>query len=77
MTETHVISALTKRRSDLMGEIEHTQLRVRKLLDDLDHLDATIRQMPPLSPVLLPGLKVLGIVCTPIVVKQSHKRDTT
>jgi hypothetical protein len=47
MVETHVISALVKRRSELVGEIEHSQLHTRKLLEDLDHLDATIRQFDP------------------------------
>lgn len=47
MAETHVISALVKRRADLLGEIEHTQLHIRKLSADLEHLDATIRQFDP------------------------------
>ncbi len=47
MAQTHVISALVKRRSELVGEIEHSQLHTRKLLEDLDHLDATIRQFDP------------------------------
>jgi hypothetical protein len=47
MVETHVISALVKRRAELVGEIEHSQLHTRKLLEDLDHLDATIRQFDP------------------------------
>src|SRR4029077_1157697 len=42
-----VISALVKRRAELVGEIEHSQLHTRKLLEDLDHLDATIRQFDP------------------------------
>jgi hypothetical protein len=44
MTQTHVISALVQRRAELVGEIKHSQLHTRKLLEDLDHLDATIRQ---------------------------------
>jgi hypothetical protein len=47
MAEPHVISALVKRRAELAGEIEHSQLRTRKLLEDLDHLDATILQFDP------------------------------
>jgi len=47
MVETHVISALAKRRAELVGEIEHSQLHTRKLIEDLDHLDATIRQFDP------------------------------
>jgi len=47
MAEPHVIAALVKRRSDLTGEIEHSQRRTRTLLEDLEHLDATIRQFDP------------------------------
>ena len=47
MAEPHVIAALVKRRSDLTGEIEHSQRHTRKLLEDLEHLDATIRQFDP------------------------------
>ncbi len=44
MTETHVISALVKRRSELTGEIDYTHERLRKLAADLEALDATILQ---------------------------------
>jgi hypothetical protein len=47
MAEPHVIAALVKRRSNLTGEIEHSQRHTRKLLEDLEHLDATIRQFDP------------------------------
>jgi hypothetical protein len=47
MADPHVVSALVKRRAELVGEIEHSQLHTRKLLQDLDHLDATIRQFDP------------------------------
>lgn len=47
MAEPHVIATLVKRRSDIAGEIEHSQRRTRKLLEDLEHLDATIRQFDP------------------------------
>ena len=47
MVKTHAISALTKHRAELVGEIEHSQLHTRKLLENLDHLDATIRQFDP------------------------------
>ncbi len=43
MAETHVISALVTRRSELAGEIEHTQQRVKQLIHDLENLDSTIR----------------------------------
>lgn len=44
MAEKLVISALVKRRSALVGEIEYTQQQVKKMLSDLEHLDATILQ---------------------------------
>src|SRR5579872_107613 len=47
MAEPHVISALVTRRAELTGEIEHSQRHTRKLLEDLEHLDATIRQFDP------------------------------
>lgn len=43
----HVISALTKRRATLAGDIEATHERLRKLVDDLENLDQTIRQFAP------------------------------
>ena len=47
MTETHVISALVKRRSIIAGDIENAQETVRKLATDLEHVDATIRLFAP------------------------------
>lgn len=47
MADTHVLSALVTRRSELAGEIEHSQLHTRKLIADLEHLDATILQFNP------------------------------
>jgi hypothetical protein len=43
MTETHVISALVKRRSELAGEIEFTQQRITQMVADLESLDKAIR----------------------------------
>lgn len=43
MAETHVISALVKRRAELTGEIEYTQQRVKQLVANLEALDNTIR----------------------------------
>mgnify|MGYP007046919251 CR=1 FL=1 len=42
MAETHVISALVKRRADLTGEIERTHQHLRQMVLDLENLDATI-----------------------------------
>lgn len=47
MAEPHVITALVKRRADLAGEIERTHEDLRKLVIDLENLDATILQFKP------------------------------
>jgi len=43
MAEPLVISALVKRRSELSGELEHTQQRAKQLVIDLENIDNTIR----------------------------------
>lgn len=47
MSEPHVVSALVKKRTELTGQIEHTQTQLRQLIIDLDNLDATIRLFVP------------------------------
>jgi hypothetical protein len=47
MAETHVLSALLAKRSELAGKIEFTQTELRQLIIDLDNLDATIRLFEP------------------------------
>jgi hypothetical protein len=42
-----VVSRLVKRRADLAGEIERTHEALRKMLLDLENLDATILQFEP------------------------------
>jgi hypothetical protein len=42
-----VVSGLVKRRADLAGEIERTHESLRKMLSDLETLDATILQFEP------------------------------
>lgn len=43
----YVLTGLIKRRAELTGEIESTHERLRKMVDDLENLDATIRQFSP------------------------------
>jgi hypothetical protein len=43
----YVLTGLVKRRAELAGEIEATHDRLRKLIADLEHLDATILQFEP------------------------------
>jgi hypothetical protein len=42
MADPHVISALVKRRAELAGQIEATHEALRKMVLDLENLDATI-----------------------------------
>ncbi len=43
----YVLEGLVKRRAAVAGEIEQLHERIRKLLADLDSLDATIMQFDP------------------------------
>jgi hypothetical protein len=43
----YVLTGLVKRRAELAGEIEHTHERLRTMILDLEHLDATILQFDP------------------------------
>lgn len=47
MAEPHVISGLVKQRVRLAGEIEDLHAKLRQLVIDLEHLDATILQFQP------------------------------
>ena len=47
MAETHVKSALVKRRADLSGDIERTHGELRQMVLDLENLDATIVMFDP------------------------------
>ncbi len=43
----YVLNGLTKRRAELTGEIERTHAALRKMVEDLENLDQTIRQFAP------------------------------
>ncbi|MFN3574595.1 MAG: hypothetical protein ACK4TR_13800 [Phenylobacterium sp.] len=45
--QPNVLHALTRKRAEVAGQIEHCQLRLRQLVSELDHLDATIRIFNP------------------------------
>ena len=47
MAESPVIYALVKQRANLAGEVENTHAKLRQLVNDLEHLDATILQFKP------------------------------
>lgn len=43
----YVLTGLVKRRAEIAGEIEASHERLRKMVNDLESLDATIRQFAP------------------------------
>src|SRR5579883_2195076 len=43
MENEHVLSGLIRKRAEIAGQIEHTQQALRKLVADLDAIDAAIR----------------------------------
>lgn len=43
----NVLHALVRKRAEVAGQIEHNQLALRKLIAELDHIDATIRIFEP------------------------------
>jgi hypothetical protein len=47
MAETRVVSALIAKRAELAGQLEAAQAEVRRLVIDLDNLDATLRLFKP------------------------------
>lgn len=47
MAESHVVSGLVSKRSELAGLIDHHQREVERLAIDLLHLDATLKLFSP------------------------------
>lgn len=45
--QPNVLHALTRKRAEIAGCIEHNQLRLRQLVSELDHIDAAIRIFDP------------------------------
>lgn len=45
--QPNVLHALTRKRAEIAGKIEHTQLELRHLIAELDHIDAAIRIFNP------------------------------
>jgi len=45
--QPNVLHALTRKRAELAGRIEHGQLTLRHLIAELDHIDAAIRIFNP------------------------------
>lgn len=47
MENEHVLGGLSRKRAEIAGQIEHTQDALRKLVIDLDSIDAAIRLFDP------------------------------
>lgn len=47
MAETHVVSGLVEKRSELAGLVAHHQQQITRLSSDLQHLDATLKLFAP------------------------------
>jgi len=47
MAESHVVSALVAKRGELAGEVQRRQRELRRLDEQLGHLDAAIRLFAP------------------------------
>lgn len=45
--QPNVLYALTRKRAEIAGQIEHNQLALRRLIAELDHIDAAIRIFNP------------------------------
>lgn len=47
MAETHVVSRLVAKRSEIAGLVAHHQQQIARLSGDLQHLDATLKLFDP------------------------------
>jgi hypothetical protein len=47
MAEAHVVTALTAKRSEMAGLIEHHKKAIAQLSSDLSHVDATLKLFAP------------------------------
>ena len=47
MADPHVITALARKRSELSGDIQTTQAKLRQMVLDLERLDATLLMFDP------------------------------
>lgn len=47
MENEHVLAGLIRKRAEIAGQIEATQLHLRQLVIDIDNVDATIRLFKP------------------------------
>lgn len=47
MAESHIISGLVSKRSELAGLVQHYQVEISRITGDLNHIDATIKLFSP------------------------------
>lgn len=57
--QPNVLHALTRKRAEIAGKIEHCQLELRRLIAELDHVDATTR-------IFNPAVDIGGIRAKPV-----------
>jgi len=47
MAESHVVSGLVEKRAELAGQMAHHRREMARLVEDVEHLDATIKLFSP------------------------------
>lgn len=47
MAESHVVSGLVEKRAELAGKIDHYRWEMARLVEEVGHLDATIKLFSP------------------------------
>jgi hypothetical protein len=71
MAEPHVLTGLIAKRSEIAGQIEHAQDKLRQLVIDLDHIDAAIH-------IFDPSIELLEIKARPVPPRhQAFKGEVT
>ncbi len=61
MENEHVLSGLVRKRSEIAGQIEHTQFALRQLVADLDLIDAAIKKPVTTRDIALVVMKARGL----------------
>ena len=61
MENEHVLSGLVRKRSEIAGQIEHTQFALRQLVADLDSIDAAIKKPVTTRDIALVVMKARGL----------------
>jgi len=70
MTDTHVVSALKEKRTQVASQIESLQAQLRQSAIDLDHVEAALKLFDPEVDLALPARKI-----APVSYDTKPKRD--